>query len=85
MNTGKTAGIVGANTVLLTNRPQNDEVSVEKNNEIYELAGRMYEAADIQRAIEEKQFTTVEQVLEAVKARASYCSKQLEYQLSQEA
>ena len=31
-------------------------------------------------AIEEKQFTIVEQVLEAVKARASYCCKQLENQ-----
>lgn len=40
----------------------------------------MYEAADIQSAIEEKQYTIVEQVLEAVKARASYYSKQLENQ-----
>ncbi|TDS89335.1 hypothetical protein [Pantoea agglomerans] len=40
----------------------------------------MYEAVDIQCAIEEKQFTIVEQVLEAVKARACYCSKQLENQ-----
>lgn len=44
------------------------------------LAGRMYEAADIRCAIEEKQFTIVEQVLEAAKARGSYCSKQLENQ-----
>lgn len=46
--------------------------------EYIELAGRMYEATDIQRAIETRQFTTVEQILEAVKNRAEACSKEMD-------
>lgn len=46
-------------------------------SEIEELAGRMYECADIQMAIESGQFTTIEQVLEAVKARAEAINARL--------
>lgn len=47
---------------------------------VYELAGRMYETADIQLAIDAKQLTTVEQILAAVQERVVYCSRTLEQQ-----
>jgi len=42
---------------------------------VEELAGRMFECVDIQMAIESGQFTTIGEVLEAVKARSAVIDK----------
>lgn len=49
-----------------------DPDSAERSpGEIAEMVGRMYECLDIQQAIDSGQFKSLEEVLEAVKARSA--------------
>lgn len=46
-------------------------LKIPNENDKHEMAGRMYEALDIQRAIESGQLNAIEDVLQAVKRSAA--------------
>lgn len=55
-----------------------DSVKSETREQIMELAGRMYESCDILRAIQTRQYTSLDELERVLEQRTSHLSNELE-------